>query len=64
MTHDHPDPGTDRWADPDFCPFCGEGLTDPGEGFLAHLEESSSCRERFSEWRENVVEDIGGEWSG
>ncbi|WP_340100092.1 DUF7501 family protein [Salinibaculum salinum] len=64
MGHDHPDPSTDDWANPDFCPFCGTRLTDPGAGFIDHLDESESCRERFADWREHIADDIGSEWSG
>ena len=62
MAHEHPDRDTPGWSNPDFCPFCGEGLSDPGVGFIDHLDESSACRERFEEWREYVTEDIGSEW--
>lgn len=62
--HDHPEPEAPGWDDPDFCPFCGARLADPGAGFLDHLEDAETCRRRFDEWRENVLEDVGGEWSG
>ena len=39
-------------------------LTDPGAGFIDHLDESESCRERFADWREHIADDIGSEWSG
>lgn len=64
MAHDHPDPDDPRWDDPDFCPFCGERLADPGSGFVDHIETSATCADRFADWRENVVNDIGGEWGG
>jgi len=64
MEHDHPDSGADDWANPDFCPFCGERLSNPGEGFLDHLDESPACNERFAEWRGHIGGDMGGEWSG
>ncbi|XVH33742.1 DUF7501 family protein (plasmid) [Haloferacaceae archaeon DSL9] len=31
---------------------------------MDHTEDSTPCRERFDAWRQNIVEDIGGEWSG
>jgi hypothetical protein len=64
MAHDHPDPEANDWENPDFCPFCGERLSDPGEGFLDHVADSTPCDERFAAWRENIADDIGGEWSG
>ncbi len=63
MAHDHPEPDTDRWSNPDFCPFCGAELTDPGQGFLDHVEETDTCNERFEDWRENIRDDSGSEWS-
>lgn len=62
MTHDHSSPGSPDWGTPDFCP-CGAELRDGGAGFGEHAEESDPCR-RFEEWRENVADDVGGEWSG
>jgi len=63
MAHDHPGSDTDRWSNPDFCPFCGVELTDPGQGFLDHIEATDTCNERFEDWRENIRDDIGSEWS-
>lgn len=63
-SHSHPPRDGPGWDDPDFCPFCGERLTDAGAGFMSHVDESSTCRERFDAWRENVADDVGGEWSG
>lgn len=53
-----------NWEDPDCCPFCGSELADGGAGFIDHTDESLTCKERFEVWREGVVDDIGGEWSG
>lgn len=65
MTADsHPPQDSDRWSDPDYCPFCAEELTDPGAGFLDHLDDAPTCNERFTEWLESIRGDIGGEWSG
>jgi DNA-directed RNA polymerase specialized sigma subunit len=52
------------WDDPERCPFCGATLTDPGVGFVEHIEESETCNLGFEQWRENVAGDVGGEWSG
>lgn len=60
---DEPREETD-WDRPDFCPFCGTALSDGGPGFIDHLEEFPDCRTRFEGWRDRIVEDIGGEWSG
>jgi hypothetical protein len=62
--HSHPPRDSSAWDNPDFRPFCGTELTDPGEGFLDHLETSSTCQERFEAWREAIASDIGSEWSG
>lgn len=52
------------WDDPDRCPFCLSELSDPGAGFVAHIEESPVCRSGFETWRSSVAEDMRGEWSG
>jgi hypothetical protein len=62
--YSHPEPGTGEWDDPDFCPFCGTELNDPGAGFIAHVEAAPTCRRRFEAWREGVTDDIGSEWGG
>ena len=64
--HDHPPEDSPNWDDPDYCPFCGQRLPDGGPGFFDHIrtEDNAVCRKRFEDWRENVAEDIGGEWSG
>lgn len=62
MAHDHPNPSDSGWDNPDFCPFCGTELSDPGAGFIDHLETSETCRRRFKDWRENVAGDVSGEW--
>ena len=62
----HPSPGSPDWDNPDYCPFCGADLRDGGAGFVEHIEQEdhATCRDRFEEWRENVVNDIEGDWSG
>jgi nucleotide-binding universal stress UspA family protein len=59
-------PSTDetRWDDPERCPFCGGGLEDGGPGFISHIRTSPECAAAFGTWREQVADDIGGEWSG
>jgi len=64
MGHDHPDPGDSDWDNADFCPFCGAELVDLGAGFIDHIDDADTCRERFEDWRENIAGDIGGEWGG
>ncbi|WP_349770077.1 DUF7501 family protein [Halobaculum limi] len=62
--HAHPSRDAPGWDDPDFCPFCGTRLADPGSGFIDHLGVAPECRDRFDAWREHVTGDIGGEWGG
>ncbi|WP_336036971.1 DUF7501 family protein [Halobacterium yunchengense] len=62
--HSHPPRDSPEWDDPDFCPFCGAKLTDGGAGFVDHLEDAPECARRFEQWREQVVDDVGGEWGG
>lgn len=64
--HDHPTRDSTEWDNPNYCPFCGTHLTDGGAGFMSHIDEAAfaTCRTRFSEWRENVAGDVGGEWGG
>jgi len=62
--HTHPDEGAPNWDNPDFCPFCGAALADGGAGFMDHIEDADTCRERFETWRSNIAGDVGGEWSG
>lgn len=64
MSCEHPARSDPNWDDPDSCPFCGTELADGGAGFVDHIGEDDTCRERFEDWRENIVDDIGGEWSG
>jgi hypothetical protein len=61
---DHPPRESDRWANPDLCPFCGETLADGGAGFMDHIDEAPVCKERFDDWKEQISSDIGGEWGG
>ncbi len=60
----HPDPAAPGWDDPDFCPFRGGRLTDPGAGVVDHLDAAETCRRRFVEWSKNIAGDVNGEWSG
>ncbi|RKD97415.1 DUF7501 family protein [Halopiger aswanensis] len=64
--YEHPTRDSSAWDNPDFCPFCGRELSDGGPGFIDHVssDEHATCRQRFEQWRENVVTDIGDEWSG
>jgi hypothetical protein len=64
MSYDHPEPHDSNWDDPDFCPFCGAALTNGGAGFVDHIDEFETCKQRFEDWRENIAGDIGGEWGG
>ncbi|MFB6171194.1 MAG: hypothetical protein ABEJ23_01585 [Haloarculaceae archaeon] len=62
--HEHPPRDSPDWDRPDFCPFCGAELADGGAGFVDHVADAPTCRERFEAWREQVGGDVGGEWSG
>ncbi|MGM0591710.1 MAG: DUF7501 family protein [Halobacteriota archaeon] len=53
-----------RWEDPMRCPFCDDDLVDGGAGFIAHISRIPSCRSAFDDWREQVANDVGGEWGG
>ncbi|NHN49887.1 hypothetical protein G9464_20165 [Halostella sp. JP-L12] len=57
-------PTDPTWSDPNTCPFCDGELSDPGAGFIDHLETSDACETSFDLWRDRVTSDIGGEWSG
>jgi hypothetical protein len=35
-----------------------------GGGFIDQLDDAPACADRFEAWREQVVDDVGGEWSG
>lgn len=63
-SHSHPPSESPEWERPDFCPFCGTELRDGGPGFIEHIEDAPTCKERFDVWRQRVVEDIGSEWGG
>ena len=52
------------WNDPETCPFCGAALSDGGQGFIDHVEASPACMGSFDDWREQITDDVGGEWSG
>ena len=64
MSDDHPPRDSPEWDNPDLCPFCGTPLLDGGIGFVDHIEDAPICKERFEAWRDQVREDIDGEWSG
>lgn len=55
---------TTNWSDPDTCPFCGGELSDPGAGFVDHIDENDTCETHFENWRTNLADDLAGEWSG
>lgn len=55
---------TTNWSDPGTCPFCGGELSDPGVGFIDHIDENAACETHFDAWRENLAGDLAGEWSG
>ncbi len=55
---------SETWTDPNQCPFCGQALPSPGEGFVRHLDESEACDGAYGVWRQRVADDIGGGWSG
>jgi hypothetical protein len=55
---------SETWNDPDRCPFCGDALTSPDTGFMAHITERPSCDDAFGTWREHVREDVAGGWGG
>jgi hypothetical protein len=64
MSEDHPPPDSAEWNNPDLCPFCGVALSDGGVGFIDHIADATECEERFEAWREQIRDDIGGEWGG
>ncbi len=55
---------TSPWTDTLRCPFCGDRLSDPGRGFIDHIDTSGTCRDAFETWRTTVGDDMGGTWSG
>ncbi|ADD07051.1 uncharacterized protein Nmag_3501 [Natrialba magadii ATCC 43099] len=55
---------TADWTDPIACPFCGDELASPGAGFVDHIHESATCEAEFEFWRENISDDVAGEWAG
>lgn len=55
---------TTEWTDPVTCPFCGDQLSDPGAGFMEHIDENAECENGFDLWRENLAGDLAGEWTG
>jgi hypothetical protein len=63
-SYPHPSPDSEDWDNPDFCPFCGEEVTNLGNGFMEHIEGRATCRKRFEEWRDNIMGDMEGEWGG
>ncbi|MFB6184854.1 MAG: hypothetical protein ABEI96_09895 [Haloarculaceae archaeon] len=60
----HPSPDSPDWNHPDYCPFCGAALADGGAGFIDHVDAHPTCKDRFEAWRERIVDDVDGEWSG
>ncbi|GGM54371.1 hypothetical protein J2752_000632 [Halarchaeum rubridurum] len=56
------DPVDVDWDDPQECPWCGADIADGGAGFMDHIEANPECEEAFEAWRENVADDVGGEW--
>lgn len=64
MLTNNPSRDAPSWDAPDRCPFCAAKLTDGGAGFIDHIAVSPSCHGRFETWREAVVNDIEGDWSG
>ncbi|GGN15325.1 DUF7501 family protein [Halarchaeum nitratireducens] len=57
------DPTDVDWEDPERCPWCGAAVRDGGAGFIEHVEEHPDCAAAFETWRENIADDIGGEWT-
>lgn len=55
---------SETWTDPNQCPFCGQALSSPGEGFVRHLDESEACDGAYDVWRQRIADDIRGGWSG
>ncbi|WP_425498811.1 DUF7501 family protein [Halorubrum rubrum] len=64
MSENHPPRDSPEWDSPDLCPFCGVALSDGGIGFIDHIADAAVCEERFDAWREQIRDDIGGEWGG
>lgn len=54
----------DNWGCPHRCPFCNAAIESPGIGFMAHLEDSESCKRGFRIWRDHVSDDMSGGWGG
>ncbi|WP_436900652.1 DUF7501 family protein [Halovenus halobia] len=59
-TDTHPPPDSEPWTNPDYCPFCAAELTDPGAGFMDHLDEAPTCQRRFDEWLVRIRDDMSG----
>ncbi|UWG50030.1 Uncharacterized protein AArcCO_0709 [Halalkaliarchaeum sp. AArc-CO] len=59
-----PPPPAPDWVAPSQCPFCEAALADPGAGFMEHLRENPTCERGFEQWRNNVADDMRGEWGG
>ncbi|WP_340101325.1 DUF7501 family protein [Salinibaculum salinum] len=64
--HVHPLSDAPNWDNPDYCPVCGQPLSDGGAGFVDHSQQEATdtCQERFETWRENIAGDVNGEWGG
>lgn len=52
------------WSDPNQCPFCGDVLASPGNGFIDHVDENENCADRFDTWRGRISDDMHAGWSG
>lgn len=64
MTSAHRSSEAGRRDDPDYCPFYGVELTDPGAGFIDHIDDAPDCEEQFRDWVDAIRDDMGGDWSG
>lgn len=53
---------TTTWTNTDVCPFCDAELTDPGAGFIDHIDDSEKCETGFEDWKTNVADDVRGGW--
>lgn len=41
------------------CPFCGEELDDPMQGFFDHLDDNPDCAAQYGPWRDAVRREGG-----
>ena len=42
------------------CMFCGQSISDPGEGYYDHLRAFKGCESAWRQWRENLYADHPG----